>query len=595
MTTAAAQVGHQVAADVAVQHASRILLACQQQDGWWPDQAVAAVTQAAEGLLALEFLGIRTAELTRAATAHLKAAQRADGSWAGGEPGRSADLSASALSYLALRLAGEPPYAYHMAAAAGWIRDAGGVEEAGVTARTWLALFGLADWDSVPVPLPELVCLPGRARPVLPAWAGWSRLAVAALAVIGAVQPVHPLTVALADLQVAASRDVGASPAMRPSPVPLAGARFAARPAALRRLGNWLADWLLCDDAGREQRHGWSLALVALHLLGYQLSHPALAAGLATLESALEQPGDGARGLPPVAQTALAVEALRGAGLPGNHPALVGAGRWLLRQQVQGRKAGHGARAERVPCGWSFCPDGYPRPADTACVLLALGGVELPGLSGWPAIGRAARWLAGTQDRDGSWAGSAALTAYCVRALSSQAGTEALAARAVRRGVVWLLRAQLSQGAWPGSRGSADLLATTATVLALLAAGVLPGKPCVRTAVDWLLGQQSSDGGWKLGDSTGEGTADCDAVATAWALAALLAVGGTEVAGSADSAAAWLVRAQLADGSWPAPVAAPNRPTRGGRRLAAENSPVVGVLLPLAALGRYVSADGAVP
>jgi squalene-hopene/tetraprenyl-beta-curcumene cyclase len=567
----------------AVERACRLLLACQNPEGWWPDRAAAEVTVAAEVLLALDVLAIRTAAATTAAAGQIRSWQRADGSWAGGEPGAAADLSASVLAYLALLLAGDSPHAYHMAAAAGWIRDAGGIGAVGVTAMVWLAMFGVTEWASVPVPSPEACYLSARATPE----AGtFSPVTAVTLAVLGALRPARPFPAGLTEL-----RAVGPEPGQAAQPPPAVEtepgrARAAARQAALRRCGRWLADWQLQASPDGQRRPGWPLSLVALHALGYPRSHPAQAAGLARLDGA-DGPAERCEFfLPPIAHTALAIEALRAAGVPADHTGLLAAGQWLVRQQVGTAVTGPRSGGAKRPCGWSFCPDGCPRPADTACVLIALGGVDLPAATGRRAAD-AARWLAATQRRDGSWAGSAVVTAYCVRALASQRVRPAPVARAIRRGVVWLLQAQLPLGAWPGSRGGADLLATTVALATLRAAGVLPGKPSMTGAVGWLLAQQNPDGGWHLGDVDGPGPAGSDPAGTAHALAALLAAGG-ETAVGVDAAAGWLVRAQLPDGSWGAPGSAAGRARQW--RQASLGPPVAGVLLPLSALGRYAAA-----
>jgi squalene-hopene/tetraprenyl-beta-curcumene cyclase len=153
--------------------------------------------------------------------------------------------------------------------------------------------------------------------------------------------------------------------------------------------------------------------------------------------------------------------------------------------------------------------------------------------------------------------------------------------------VIWLLEAQLPLGAWPGSRGGSDLLATTVALAALHSAGVLPGKPSMTGAAGWLLAQQNSDGGWHLGDVDGPGLpGGSDPVGTAHALAALLTVGGETGAG-VDAAVGWLVHAQLPDGSWAAPGPAADRAPRWRR--ASVSPPVAGVLLPLSALGKYAA------
>lgn len=592
-STAARELSHGAAAGAAVQRARRLLLACQRAEGWWPDPAAAAISVAAEGLLALDVMAVRSGPVTHIAARRIRAAQRADGSWAGGEPGPAADLSASVLAYLALRLAGDSPDAYHMATAAGWIRDAGGVHAVSVPARVWLAMFGLADWASVPVPAPEVSSLSARATPESEMR---SPVATVTLAVLGALRPTRPPPATLTELQATGPpRRAGAGPC----------AARAARPAALRRCGRWLADWQLQSGPAEPHRPGWPLTLVALHALGYPASDPAQVTGLAQRAAADEPPGWRSEGLAPVANTALAIEALSAAGSSADRAALLAAGRWLLGQQLPAPAPALTPRDAALSRGWSFCPDGCPRPADTACVLAALGVLDPQFAPGLAAPDGAVRWLAETQGRDGSWAGSAALTGYCVRALASQPARQPPTVRAVRRGVIWLLRNQLPLGAWPGGRGDGDLLATTVALTALRAAGVLPGKPSVTGAVSWLLAAQHTDGGWYLGGIAGASLAGAslagagldgasvdgagsDPVGTAQALTALVAA-GAEARPAVDAAARWLISAQLPDGSWdyPGPGAAADRQLRW--RPASAASPAAGVLLPLRALGSYAA------
>lgn len=564
MTAAALpEAGHRAAVSVAIQRGIRVLLACQDQAGWWPDRASAEASLAAPALLVRWFLhpgvapGQDAAELVRSG-------QRADGSWAGAEPGPTADLSASVLSYLALALAGDSPDAYHMAGAAGWIRDAGGIDAVGVTARAWLALFGVTAWEDVPVPAPEVVWVSARGTQTC------SCVVAVTLAILGAMRPVRAPGLELAELR-ATPRRVAAGGSPRRSGA-LSAARSAARPTALRWCGSWLAGWQQHGAYGGGLRSVWPLSLAALHVIGGPAGDPAVAASL-----------------PPVAQTALAVDALRAAGIPADHPAIAAAVRWLLQNRVRAPALGAGARGEVAPCGWSFCPDGYPRPADTAVVLRALSGIEP---AGSPVIAAATRWLAGTQDRDGSWGGSATVAGYCVGALATSGAGDPAAARAIRRGVVWLLCAQRPAGAWAGRGGTSDLLATCVVLPALLSAGVRPGKTCITGGVGWLLAQQNADGGWHLGGITEPpGAGDSDEAGTSLALTALLAAAGNCAVGAgARNAAGWLVGAQRADGAWAGPQGA------GGRSV---SGPPDGILLPLAALGRYLSlvavAAGPVP
>jgi squalene-hopene/tetraprenyl-beta-curcumene cyclase len=354
---------------------------------------------------------------------------------------------------------------------------------------------------------------------------------------------------------------------------------------ALRGCGQWLISWQHRSGLPPARRPTWPCSLIALHLLGYALDHPVLASWLSWLTAATSQPRQvpgSARlapvRLPPVLETTLAVDALADAGVAADHAALLAAGRWLLLQRIEG-PAGPGAGGGVEPSGWSFGRDGYPVLADTARVLLALSRVRFAGLTAQPAIRNATRWLTSMQGRDGSWNGSAAVTAYAVRALATHGAPDL---HAIRRGVVWLLRQQQAGGCWPGPDGDGDLAVTAAVLHALVSAGVRPAKPPVRSAVAWLLHRQMADAGWAFAAHA----AGSQAQATACALTALLATGrAMPGAGDAvDRAADWLVRAQQPDGGWR------DEPVRGGRSTPRRRGPLVpGLLMPLGALGRYVS------
>ena len=654
--------GQLAAATVAVQRASKLLLARQDSQGWWSGRPEGEIALDAEGLLVREFLGIRAPDLTKAVAQQIRSLQRTDGSWAGsgepgrtgsrtvgvdssgrsgspdpGEPGYASDLSASVLAYLTLRLAGDSPDAYHMAVAAGWIRDAGGLAATALSVKVWLASFGLTEWDSLPVPPPEVIYLPPRRSAGLGVWAGWSRPALISLAVTGALRPVRRLPFNVSGLRVPGQPAPPHSDdwrlrlgqrGLRTPPI------SAARSMAMRKCGQWIAVWQQQDQGQVMTRPVWPGALVALHLLGYPLDHPVMADGLAWLDSGaprLRPPVPKVHSAtprrPPVRDTALAIGALADSGLGGEHPALAAAARWLLSQRVSGSPGRPTARADPWVAGWSFRNDGYPSVSDTARVLIAVGRIRLAGLAGHPAITSALRWLVSMQGRDGGWGYSAAVTALAVQALArhalagqelagpEMAGQELAAqqmtgqdpashqlardapalhplaaagpaaSRAVRRGVVFLLRAQRANGSWSGGPGESDLYATVTVLPALVAAGVLPGKPAVIEAAQWLAGRQNLDAGWASGPEQPVGRdrrAPSDAPGTARALTALLAAGCPELADPVDLGVDWLIRGQQADGGWSERAVGRGAPRNRGNI-------VPGLLLPLSALGQYVT------
>ncbi|HUB43056.1 MAG TPA: prenyltransferase/squalene oxidase repeat-containing protein [Streptosporangiaceae bacterium] len=586
-TTADAGTTRRAAASAVTQRASRILLARQDSAGRWSGRSLGDVTLDAEALLVREFLGVCRPELTRAAAQQIRSMQQPDGNWIGGESG---DLAASVLAYLALRLAGDPPGAYHLAVAAAWIRDAGGLAGAGLVTSGWLAVFGLTGWDEVRVPAPEMVYLPARYAPGDGAWTGLSRHAVVTLTVVGTLRPVRQLEIELSELRPGGY--VQAAQVVRAGPAPVSpGPASVAQRAALRQCGQWLISWQQRTGLPVGNRPYSALSLVALRALGYPLRHPVVSGGLSWLDSVTARPRQltgplpasagtvsapadspdgradspdgradspglgagpaslppagtipgvvavevgGAAGLrriaamrqPPLRDTSLTVRALAEAGLPPGHPAVIAAGVWLLAQRITGPSDSARLYPGAAASGWSFGRDGYPLAADTAEVLIALSRIALPGMTGKPAITATIRWLNGTQARDGSWGHSAVTTAVVVQALATHGVPDA---RALRRGVVWLVRAQLADGSWPGRAGSAELHATTEVLAALLVAGVVPGKSVVGSAIDWLLSRQNPDGGW----ASGAALPDRDAEATA-------PQPGSDTAGTARAVAALL-------------------------------------------------------
>ncbi len=629
-----------IAACAVTQRVSRILLARQDSAGRWTGRCAGDVTLDAESVLAREFLGVSGPELTRAGAQQIRSMQQPDGSWIGGaEPGRSGDLTASVLAYLALRLAGDSPDAYHLAVGAAWIRDAGGLAAAGLVAGSWLALFGLTGWDEVGVPAPEFIYLSARHTPAEGDWADLSRQAVVSVTVLGTLRPVRQLAIDLSELHCGGPA-AGAGPAARPRPVAVS----VAQRAALRRCGRWLVTWQQRPGLPIGLRPYWALSLVALAALGYPLRHPVVSGGLCWLDSVTARPRQlaapasapgsaaisnaGPVGLagqlrlslmrqPPVRDTAAAVTALADAGLRADHPAMVAAGSWLLAQRITSPPEAAVPHSGAGPSGWSFGRDGYPVVADTAAVLLALSRIELLGMTGKAAVTAAVRWLCSAQRRDGSWGQSAGTTALVVQALA----THAADGRAIRHAVVWLVRAQLADGSWPGRPGAAELHATADAVAALLAAGVLPGKPAIMAAVGWLLSRQNPDGGWNSGTelpgpvalpravevpergvpAEGEDRLGpprprpwSDPAGTARAVAALLTAGGGLAGDAADAGAGWLMRAQRADGGWSDGIGAAGKPD--GRNSARRRGSLLpGLLLPLAALGQYAASPGAGP
>ncbi|HSZ06258.1 MAG TPA: squalene--hopene cyclase [Solirubrobacteraceae bacterium] len=604
-------------AQVALELAREHLLSLQDDGGWWRGELQTNVTMDAEDMLLREFLGIRRADETERSAAWIRSQQRADGTWANfhGGPG---ELSTTIEAYWGLRLAGDPAEAEHMRAAADFIRREGGIEQARVFTHVWLALFGLWSWDRVPALPPEVILLPASFPLNVYDFACWARQTIVALSIVKAHRPVRPLPFDLQELHAGgATRAAAASPRRSGRAVSRRRAwltrldrvlrAYEHRPLApLRRLAlgraeRWIVRRQEADGSWGGIQPPWVYSLMALHLTGYPLEHPVMQRGLEGLDRFMVEDrddssgvGDGSEPRPPesrrleacqspVWDTALTMIALADAGLPDDHPALLGAAEWLLGEEVTERGDWSVRRPDLDAGGWAFefANLNYPDVDDTVEVVLALRrlagrapvGTRIDG-----AIGRALRWVEGMQSADGGWGAfdadntralvrelpfldfgevidepSADVTAHTLEMLGLLGLGDTPAAR---RGVRWLLEHQEPDGSWFGRWGINHVYGTGAAVPGLIAVGIDPAEPCIRRAVDWLERHQNEDGGWgedprSYDDPKWIGRGPSTASQTAWALLALDAAG--EHSPALARGVAWLVSTQRADGSWDEP------------------------------------------
>jgi squalene-hopene/tetraprenyl-beta-curcumene cyclase len=590
-------------AQVTLERACEHLLSLQNESGWWKGELQTNVTMDAEDMLLREFLGIRQAQETERSAAWIRSQQRADGTWANfhGGPG---DLSTTIEAYWALRLAGDGPEQEHMRAAAGFIREQGGIERARVFTHVWLALFGLWSWDQVPALPPEIVLLPSWVALNIYDFACWARQTIVALSLVMAHRPRHELPFALEELH-------GPRPWTPAQPVSARGRwltrldrvlrAYERRPLrllrglAMSRTERWIVHRQEADGSWGGIQPPWVYSLMALHLNGYPLEHPVMRRGIEGLDGFMVEERDDLLGVgapagasrrleacqSPVWDTALTVIALSDAGVPGDHPALVRAGEWLLGEEVDVPGDWRMARPQLCPGGWAFefANENYPDVDDTAEVVLALRRVQLESPARVEqAIGRAVRWTKGMQSAGGAWGAfdadntralvrelpfldfgevidepSADVTAHAVEMLAALG--EACDPETVEA-VRWLIERQEPGGSWWGRWGVNHLYGTGAVMPALIAAGVAPSEPCVRRAVSWLAEHQNSDGGWGEDPRSYDspewvGRGESTASQTAWALLALHAAG--ERSDAVSRGVQWLVETQREDGSWDEP------------------------------------------
>ncbi len=595
------------AVKAAIARTQAYLLKAQSPEGWWWGELESNVTITAEYLFLTHFLGVANHERWRKIATYILDQQRDDGTW-GIYYDAPGDLSTTIEAYFALKLAGVSPDTPNMQRARTFILAKGGIPKARIFTKIWLALLGQYDWRGLPVMPPELIFLPSWCPFNIYDFACWARETIVPMFILLTEHPVRPVPreAAVEELYCKPSDQLDWSLPNR-GPAPLLSWRrfFLGADALLRRLERqrwkplrraakracerWMIAHQEADGSWGGIQPPWVYSLLALHVLGHPVIDPVMAKGLRGFEDFAIEDERTFRTqscMSPVWDTCLTATALLDSGLPPNHPALVQAGRWLLREQIfsggdwQVKQQGwHAALAGTTrpqslrpsspsdvplaanlfarPGGWAFefQNDLYPDTDDTAEVLLALRRIVFPPEDQQRqaiALERGTEWLLGMQSKGGGFASfdkdntrrpctqipfcdfgevidppSEDVTAHILEwfgtlGLPSEHPQIAAALR-------YLKREQDQDGSWWGRWGVNHIYGTGAVLPALRALGEDMRQPSIQRAATWLLTCQQADGGW--GESCGSydepalrGRGTPTASQTAWALLGLLAV-----------------------------------------------------------------------
>jgi squalene-hopene/tetraprenyl-beta-curcumene cyclase len=586
--------------DGAIARSLESLLSLQNGDGHWVFELEADATITAEYILLQHYLGTIEPELEPGIAHYLRGAQGADGGW----PlffGGAMDVSASVKAYFALKVAGDPVDAPHMARARAAILARGGARRCNVFTRIMLALWGEVPWRAVPMMPVEIMLLPGWFPFHIDKISYWSRTVLVPLLVLMARRPraKNPRGVTIGELFVeppesvrdwiapTTASPVGHAFALLDRLLRLAEPMFPAHP---RRRAIDKAVAFVTERLNGEHGLGaifpaMANALMMFDCLGYPPDHPDRAAAAAAFRKLLVIDGERSYCQPclsPVWDTALACHALMEVGGTELTPAIRRATDWLAEQQVLDTIGDWATNRPGLrPGGWAFqyANPHYPDLDDTAAVALALDRFDPVRYR--PAIDRAAEWVLGMQSRNGGWGSfdadnthfylnhipfadhgalldppSADVSARCLGFLA-QRGTPANHP-AVTTALAYLRREQEADGSWFGRWGTNYIYGTWSVLAGLNAAGIDPAAPELRRAADWLIASQRADGGWgEAGESywpqAPRGEAPYSTASqTAWALLGLMAAGKID-----DPAVvrgiAYLIAHQDSDGNWDEP------------------------------------------
>jgi squalene-hopene/tetraprenyl-beta-curcumene cyclase len=568
------------------------LLQEQSTEGWWSGELETNVTMTAEHVLLFRFLGLPLDEFRAGAIAHMLHHQRSDGSWALYYDG-PADLSTTIEAYVALKALGIDPERDEMRKALAVILRLGGVVNARVFTKIWLALFGIYPWSGVPSVPPEIVYFPLWMPFNLYDFACWARGTVAPLTIVIAKKPVRDLGVDVSEIIAPGTeRELGRVKGRRHwllyaekllklyEKLP----RQPYREEAQKRIAQWVIDRQEADGSWGGIQPPWVYSLIALDLMGYGLDHPVMRKGIDGMKRFTIDDVQGWRFLAcmsPVWDTAWAVRVLALAGFDSSHPAMRCAVSWLLREQIPDDAPGDWRMKcdEKRGNGWAFefDNDAYPDVDDTTIVVLALleGGERRAVAS---SVERARRWTLAMDSRNGAWAAfdrdntrdllykmpfsdfgamidppTEDVTAHMLEMLAALGYDTAN--RYVARGLQYLRETQKPWGSWYGRWGVNHIYGTWCVISALVP--LRTGGDMIDRAIAWLISVQNPDGGWgetchSYADESLAGIGRSTPSQTAWAVLALQLAGRSQHP-AVRGGLTYLCERQQRDGTWDEP------------------------------------------
>lgn len=542
--------GRAEAVKAGIKRATAALMARQRADGSWAGDVIMAARHTAYYILISNYTGYFDQPYYQKSVDWLRSNQQPDGTWGvSALTPTASSVPNTAVSALALEVAGVPKDDARLVAAKRYIANHGGVDALDPLTQTMYALFGRVSWDSDALKQFDVTALlvPNDSPASLRRRPAWWREAYVPVATLRALHSKKELS--LAEKQ------------------------------GLRKAEEWMLSHQLADGA-------WftgiptSFGVMAIHDLDPEKYRGKMEDGFRFLRS-LKLPNGYQRPFElSVWDTSIAVVALRAAGTPACDPDLQRTIAWMNSAQTPGGLE----LSEAAPGGWSYNPGGliYPDGDDTSFGLWAMS--RLMARSSHAEYGRrgsvqrATEWVLYMQGDDGGWAtfiqdddkendaklptgiedpSIPDITGHALSGLGA-VGLKASDER-IRQAIEYLQRAQTADGSWYGRWGLSHLYGTAAVLVGLHDVEADMHAPFVRKAADWLVQSQNADGGWgeafaswdaARGISYTELSKTSTAEQTAWAVMGLLTDDRPEARRAVERGIDYLLATQKPEGDW---------------------------------------------
>ncbi len=584
----------------AIQASQEYLMSLQYADGYWWSELESNVTITAEVVILHKIWGTDKDRPLHKAEAYLRQQQREHGGWElyfgdGGE------ISTSVEAYLALKVLGVPADDPALLKAKEFILSKGGISKTRIFTKIHAALIGCYDWRGTPSIPPWIMLLPDWFPFTIYEMSSWARSSTVPLIAVCDQKPIYDLGSKITLDELFAEG--------------IENAEY-----KLPRNNNWADIFLGLDsffkllekanlvpgrETGLKAAEKWILerqevsgdwggiipamlnSMLALKVLGYKVNDPVVQRGFTALDNfAIETENTYCiqACVSPVWDTAWVVRALVESGLPPDHPALVQAGKWLIKKQILTYGDWFVKNKLGKPGGWAFEFDNnfYPDLDDSAVVVMALAELKLPDEAAKnAAIQKGVEWMATMQCKAGGWAAfdidndqdwlndlpygdlramidpnTADVTARVLEMLGS-CGLSMETER-IEKALAYLEKEQESDGSWFGRWGVNYIYGTSGVISALAVIDPARYQDRLIKAMSWLESCQNADGGWgetceSYKNSSLKGQGISTASQTAWALIGLLD-GGKATAKFTKKAIKkginYLILTQKNDGSW---------------------------------------------